>query len=105
MEAAHIGLNLVQPICLSFALTLANKLFDYVHSLTPVLLSDNPSHRDFLAAHPVGVVVDSFSPDAIRRGLDMLAADLDTYRAACAVAREEWVWNRFAGRLGDFLES
>jgi glycosyltransferase involved in cell wall biosynthesis len=105
MEAAHIGLNLVQPICLNFALTLANKLFDYVHALTPVLLSDNPSHREFLARHPVGVAVDSFSPDAVRAGLEKIAADPEKYRAACAVAREEWTWNRFADGLGAFLES
>jgi glycosyltransferase involved in cell wall biosynthesis len=105
MEAAHIGLHLMQPICDSFALTLANKLFDYVHALTPVLLSDNPAHRDFLARYPVGVAVDSFSPEAIRKGLETLAADLEGYRAACAKAREEWQWDRFAGGLKDFLEA
>lgn len=104
MEAAHIGLNLMQPVCESFSLTLANKLFDYVHALTPVLLSDNPAHRAFLAAHPVGVAVDSFSPESVLRGLDTLLAGLEGYRAACARAREEWSWDRFARGLGGFLE-
>jgi hypothetical protein len=105
MEEAHIGLNLMQPICDSFALTLANKLFDYVHALTPVLLSDNPAHRDFLAAHPVGVAVDSFSPEAVAAGLDRLRAGYEGYRRACLKARDEWSWDRFAGGLGAFVES
>ncbi len=104
MEAAHIGLNLIQPTCLNFSLTLANKLFDYVHTLTPVLLSDNPAHREFLAEHPVGLAVDSFSPDAIRAGVEKIAADLERYREACAQAREEWHWDGFAKGLQYFLE-
>ena len=105
MEAAHIGLHLMQPICLSFALTLANKLFDYVHTLTPVLLSDNPAHRDFLAKHPVGVAVDSFSPTSVSDGLEKIAANLEGYRRACAHAREEWHWDHFISGLQGFLES
>lgn len=104
MEAAHIGLHLMQPICESFALTLANKLFDYVHALTPVLLSDNPAHREFLKRHPVGVAVDSFSPEAIRAGLETLAAGLEDYREACRQARDAWQWDRFAAGLQGFLE-
>jgi glycosyltransferase involved in cell wall biosynthesis len=105
MEAAHIGINLMQPICKSFALTLANKLFDYVHALTPVLLSDNPAHRDFLKEHPVGVAVDSFSPEAVKAGLEKLLAGYEGYRGACLKAREEWNWDRFAKGLGAFVES
>lgn len=105
MEAAHIGLHLMQPICDSFALTLANKLFDYVHALTPVLLSDNPAHREFLSRHPVGVTVDSFSPEAVRAGLERISADLESYRRACLRARAEWHWDAFSKGLQGFLET
>ena len=105
MELADIGIHLMQPICKSFALTLANKLFDYVHALTPVLLSDNPAHREFLLKHPVGIVVDSYSPEAIKNGLEKLKLNLEFHQQACLKAREEWHWNKFAQKLPAFLLS
>jgi glycosyltransferase involved in cell wall biosynthesis len=105
MGRAHIGVHLMQPICESFALTLANKLFDYAHAGLPVLLSDNPAHRAFLQKHPVGVAVDSHSPEAIALGLQDLAEHWDTYHAACLKAREVWNWQAFARDLPAFIAS
>lgn len=103
MAQAHIGVHLMQPVCDSFALTLANKLFDYLHAGLPVLLSDNESHRAFLAEFPVGVAVDSFSPEAIAEGLRSLAANWEAHHQACLRAREVWHWHAFAGKLPAFL--
>ncbi len=52
---AHIGVHLMQPVGGSFALTWANKIFDYVQAHVPVLLSDNPAHRELLREFRVGV--------------------------------------------------
>jgi len=103
MIQSHIGLNLVQPICGNFALTLANKLFDYIHVGLPVLLSDNPAHRAFLKENPVGLAVDSFSPQAIAEGLQALTDHWESYHAACLKAREHWHWQGFARELPAFL--
>lgn len=103
MVAAHIGLNLVQPICENFALTLANKLFDYAHAGLPMLLSDNPAHQAFLKQFPVGIAVDSFSPQAIAEGLAQLAANWQYHHEACLKAREVWHWQAFAKDLPAFL--
>lgn len=98
-----LGLHLMQPICDSFALTLANKLFDYIHAGLPMLLSDNPAHRAFLAKHHVGLAVDSFSPAAIAKGLEQLAANWQYHHEACLKAREVWHWQAFAKDLPAFL--
>ena len=105
LAQAHIGIHLMQPICDSFALTWANKIFDYVHALTPVLLSDNPAHRELLREFRVGVVVDSFSPEAIARGLEELLADYETFVEECCKAREHWHWDAYATGLRGFLEA
>jgi glycosyltransferase involved in cell wall biosynthesis len=103
MAAAHIGIHLMQPVCGSFALTWANKIFDYAQVGLPVLLSDNPAHRALLAEHRVGVTCDSFSPEGIGRGLDRLLGDYEAHAAACRTAREQWHWAGFFRRLPEFL--
>ncbi len=103
MEQAHIGIHLMQPVCGSFALTWANKTFDYAQAGLPVLLSDNPAHRTLLAAHRVGVLADSFSPEAIGRALEELLAHYETYAAESRKAREQWHWSTYFRGLPAFL--
>ncbi len=103
LERAHLGVHLMQPVCGSFALTWANKIFDYVHGLCPVLLSDNPAHQSLLHEFRVGVTVDAFSTSAIGGGIDALLAGYPAFVAACRRAREQWHWEAFAANLGPFL--
>jgi glycosyltransferase involved in cell wall biosynthesis len=104
MREAHLGLNLVQPVCESFALTWANKIFDYTHALCPVLLSDNPAHHLLLEEFQVGVIVDAFSPEAVGEGLDRLAANHAFHVEECRRAREAWHWDAYARDLPEFFE-
>jgi glycosyltransferase involved in cell wall biosynthesis len=103
MAAAHIGIHLMQPVCGSFALTWANKIFDYAQVGLPVLLSDNPAHRALLAEHRVGVTCDSFSPEDVGRALDRLLRDREAHAKACREAREQWHWAGFFRGLPEFL--
>ena len=103
LAKAHIGIHLMQPVCGSFALTWANKVFDYTQALLPSLLSENPAHQILLQEFAVGVAVDSFSPEAIGKGLDALALRFDDYKGNCAQARERWHWDAQAQGLGKFL--
>lgn len=105
MAPADIGIHLMQPVCGSFALTWANKIFDYVHVLVPVLLSDNPAHRDLLREFRIGVTVDSFSPEAIGAGLEEILKDYDGFVEECRKAREHWHWEAYARNLREFLEA
>lgn len=103
MAEAHIGIHLMQPVCGSFALTWANKTFDYAQAGLPVLLSENPAHTTLLAEHRVGVAADSFSPESIARGLEQIVADHASFAAAARTAREQWHWQAFFGGLPRFL--
>jgi|GEM_PF-1563505 len=103
MAEAHIGIHLMQPVCGSFALTWANKTFDYAQAGLPVLLSENPAHAALLAEHRVGVAADSCSPEAIARGLERLVADYESFAAAARTARERWHWDAHFRDLPRFL--
>lgn len=105
MAGSHAGIHLVQPVCGNFALTLSNKIFDYVREGVPVLLSDTPAHRDLLKEFAVGVLADAASPGSIGEALDALLARRETFAAECLRARAAWRWeNRFAG-MPEFLEA
>ena len=105
MAAADLGVHLMQPASGSFALTWANKIFDYARAGLPMLLSDNPAHRALLAGHRVGEIADSFSPAAIGEALDRLRAGHEAYAAACRDARSQWRWERFFHGVPEFLET
>lgn len=103
VAAAHIALNLMQPVNESFAQTWANKAFDAIHALTPVLLADTPGNRLLLEKFRVGEIVDGFSPAAIAAGLRKLLRDWEAYREQCLLAREVWHWDAYAAGLPAFL--
>jgi glycosyltransferase involved in cell wall biosynthesis len=103
MAGAHAGIHLVQPTCESFALTLSNKIFDYVRAGVPVLFSDNPAHRQLLEEFRVGVIADAFSPGAVGAALDRLLADREAFAETCRAARERWRWENFFRGVPEFL--
>ena len=93
---AAVGLNLIQPICLSYELTLPNKLIEYIAAGVPVLTSDVPVCARFVSERDVGEVVPAGDPHAIAAGLARLleparAADV---RANLAVAARDLTWAR-----------
>jgi glycosyltransferase involved in cell wall biosynthesis len=55
ISEADIGLALIQPSCLSYELTLPNKLFEYTAAGVPVLGSRLPMISDFISRHGVGL--------------------------------------------------
>lgn len=105
MAGMHAGVHLVQPTCDSFALTLSNKIFDYVRAGVPVLFSDNPAHRALLEEFRVGGVADAFSPDAVGAALDRLLADREAFAGACGAARGRWRWETFFPGALELLEA
>ncbi|MGI8876192.1 MAG: glycosyltransferase [Egibacteraceae bacterium] len=69
-----VGLALIEPACLSYRLTLPNKLFEYVSAGLPILASDLPVIADFVVSTGTGLTVDPTDGEAIAEGL---AAVLD----------------------------
>ena len=55
ISEADVGLALIQPSCLSYELTLPNKLFEYTAAGVPVLGSQLPMISDFISRHGVGL--------------------------------------------------
>lgn len=74
VRGADVGLALIQPVCLSYELTLPNKLFEYLRAGVPVLGSDLPMIAEFLTGHGVGLVVSPTDVDAIAEQLTRIVS-------------------------------
>jgi glycosyltransferase involved in cell wall biosynthesis len=101
LAGASVGLNLIEPICLSYELTLPNKLFEYIAAGLPVLTSDIPICARFVREHGVGEVVPLRDAAVVAAALERL---LDPARAADLRARalslaRELTWEREQPRL------
>ena len=72
LAGATLGLSLFQPICLSYELTMPNKLLEYVAAGVPVVSSDIPVSAAFVRAHGIGVVVPAADSAAIAEGMRRL---------------------------------
>jgi glycosyltransferase involved in cell wall biosynthesis len=101
LDGASVGLNLIEPICLSYQLTLPNKLFEYIAAGVPVLTSDVPVCARFVREHGVGEVVALGDPRRVAAALERLleparAADL---RARARSLSRELTWEREQPRL------
>jgi glycosyltransferase involved in cell wall biosynthesis len=104
---ADVGLALIEPACLSYRMTLPNKLYEYVAAGLPVLASDIPVLAGEVRAHGLGRVADPADPAAVAATLrEML--DPDTQRELRAsVARHAAVaiWGRERERLAEVYAS
>ena len=94
LGGAAAGLALIQPACLSYSLSLPNKLFEYVAAGLPILAAEVPVIRAFVEEHGAGLVVAPDHPGAIGEAmLEIVEPQRNrTLRGAVAVAAESLSW-------------
>lgn len=100
---AAVGLALIEPACLSYRMTLPNKLYEYVAAGLPVLASDIPVLAGEVREHGLGGVADPADPAAVASALrEMLDPDAQrAHRAAAARLAATAVWERERERLAE----
>src|SRR6188472_102016 len=100
---ADLGLALIEPACLSYRMTLPNKLYEYVAAGLPVLSSEVPVLAAQVRENGLGLVADSRDPvgvaAAIRAMLEPGAQV--TFREAVSRLAAETGWDREQGKLAD----
>jgi glycosyltransferase involved in cell wall biosynthesis len=98
---ADVGLALIEPVCLSYRMTLPNKLYEYVAAGLPVLASDIPVLAAEVREHRLGLVADPADPDAVAAALrEMLVPDAQrSFREAVSRHAADAVWERERERL------
>jgi glycosyltransferase involved in cell wall biosynthesis len=101
IREASVGLALIQPICLSYRMSLPNKVFEYVAAGLPVLGSDLPTISALVNEHRIGLLAEPGEVDDVATKLgEMLEPDRNSaFRDAAREAAEILNWDREAERL------
>lgn len=72
IAAGDFGLMLIEPVCLSYELTLPNKLFEYAAAGLPILSSDLPVIGRVVREHGLGRSVSPLDPGQIASAMHEL---------------------------------
>ena len=62
---AWLGLSLEEDLGLNYRLALPNKIFDYIASGVPILVSDLPEMRKIVETYHVGLVANTRDPEKL----------------------------------------
>ncbi len=90
INAYDIGLFLLPPVSLSYAMALPNKFFEFIMAGLAVAIGPSPAMAEIVRQYDLGVVAGSFEPADLARRLNALgAADIDAMKQrSLAAARE-----------------
>lgn len=91
---ADLGLSLDKDLYLNYKLSLPNKLFDYIHAGTPVLLSPLPELKRVLAEFEIGMTIEGHEPEHIAQKIkEALKSDRrELWKKNLAAASEHYTW-------------
>ena len=104
---ASLGLALIQPICLSYRMSLPNKLFEYVAAGLPVLGSDLPAIGGLIKGYGIGLLAQPADPADVAAKLgEMVRPERnETFRTAARRAARELRWEAESQRLVEAYEA
>jgi len=94
---AHLGLSLDKPNNINHKYGLPNKIFDYLHSGVPVLVSRLIELEKIVTAYDVGDFIENHEPEHIAAKIREISSDpalLERWKRNTARVREELNWER-----------
>lgn len=100
--SADFGLSLIEPVSLSYELCMPNKLFEYMQSGVPVLVSPTTEQKQLIERFGAGLVAASGSVADITAVLERaLKSDRDAMIEGCRAATAHYAWENQVDRLRD----
>ena len=104
-QCADVGLCLTEPVCLSYAYSLPNKLFEYLAAGLPIVISDLPEQAQFVAARLCGWITQSDDESLLKLLASITHQTLAKRRLAALRAASECSWSNEAERMLDVYRS
>jgi len=89
-EQACIGILFEEPKGLSFKFSLPNKLFDYIHSNTPVLATPLKEVKRIVDHYQVGEYIYERSPEVVANQIKKMSKNIDEYKFSQAKKDLNW---------------
>jgi glycosyltransferase involved in cell wall biosynthesis len=100
---AHLGLSLDNPTCTNYALSLPNKVFDYIHAGIPVLASDVVEVKQIVSTWKIGMCINDLTPAAISAAIKWIYDNEEIYNQwtqNTSLASQELCWQKEQQVLG-----
>lgn len=95
VAAADVGMVVLEPVNDNHRMTLPNKFFENIQSLTPVVVSDFPAISPIVREYDIGLTVDPTVDAEIGAAVDRLRYDPEFYarlKQNLATAKDELCW-------------
>lgn len=92
---ADIGLTLDKPLSDNYKFSLPNKVFDYMHTKTPIVATDIKEVAAIINRHQIGIVLSKLSPKELASAINELINDaekINMFMANCSVAAQIENW-------------
>lgn len=92
---ADIGISLDKDTNVNYRFSLPNKIFDYIHSNTPLLVSDLTEVKKIVEGYNVGIVVPNHKPETIANAIKKMLGDSElynTYKNNTKIASKDLTW-------------
>jgi len=77
---SDIGLSLDKDTNINYKYSLPNKIFDYIHANTPLIVSDLIEVKRIVENHQIGVVISNHQPQTIAKAIRQMLDDKNQYR-------------------------
>ena len=100
--SAFLGINLLQPLGMSYIMSLSNKFFDYIMAEIPQVCIDFEEYRKVNANHNVAVLVADLLPETLFTAVRTLIHDNQLREgliANCRKAKLELNWTKESEKL------
>jgi len=94
---ADLGLTLDKPTNINYRFSLPNKLFDYIHTNTPILSTDLVEVKNIIETYQVGRIISELTSNNLAKIINEIKEDklsLDTWKNNCSKAKEELNWEK-----------
>lgn len=96
-QLATIGISLEENISLNYYYALPNKVFDYIQSSIPVLVSDLPEMRSIVETYSCGEIVLDRTPEKLAHQIIQMISNsqlLEKYSQNTILAAQELCWEK-----------
>ncbi len=103
---ASLGLSLEEEMGLNYTYALPNKLFDYIQSRVPVLVSSLPEMTKVVNQYQIGEVLQTRNPKALADQMQSMLSNSVKYQAwktNCQLAAKELNWENESRKLEELL--
>lgn len=99
---ADLGLSLDQATNLNYALSLPNKVFDYIQTATPILASSMQEVKKLIDTHQIGMTLDEITPKSLVKSIQNILNNKELYqrwKANCKQAGQVETWEEEVKKL------